>query len=243
MATIDPRVQYYAAGVLTWAQGRGNRPFALIDLESWSRSPIEPYDDLEPYLSNAALLGLAIDELVEMQILRREKDRYGPDMFSLEDLQELSWVADRFPDSVYEKASRYGQGWIIAAIEKINRGAEEPPNIDAIEVRFTDRWEPLPLDRKSPEVLDIFDALDRAIGEVASDNGFSASYPDERDNIVSHAQVTLASAREGKVTRQQVQQHFVLAGKWIAEKFFGTAIGTVGAELVKWGLKLLGFLN
>ncbi len=123
-----------------------------------------------------------------------------------------------------------------SADEESNNVAPETKNAD------NDSWEPLPIDRENPEYEETIAGIEDAIREIGADNGFSDTYPDERNNLIEHANTTLKSVKEGKVTRKQITEHLIDAGKWVASKFTGSAIGLAGKSLMMWGLKLLGFL-
>ncbi len=112
---------------------------------------------------------------------------------------------------------------------------KEQPSLDA-----DDTWEPLPLDRSSPEFEETITGIEEKIREIGADNGFSSTYPDERNNIINHAKATLESAKEGKVTKDQIIKNLVSAGKWVGDKFAGSALGALGTKLAELGLKLLG---
>lgn len=105
-----------------------------------------------------------------------------------------------------------------------------------------DLWQPLPIDRGNPEFEETLEGLEKAIREIAADNGFSSTLPEERDNFVEHANATLKSVKEGKATRGQIKQNFIAASQWIALKFAGTGLGVAAKALINWGVKLLGFV-
>ena len=89
----------------------------------------------------------------------------------------------------------------------------------------TDSWEPLPIDRSRPEYEAVDEALDNAVQVVESDNGYAASEPEERDQIVWSLKQGLEAIRERLPSRSQVKSLIVAPLKFLAEKFATTAIG------------------
>lgn len=237
----DPRVAYYAAGVLVWAQQTNQSSFAADDPLSWRFVDEEndPFNQRGHYLPNATLRALGLELLVELGAAGRLTDRYGPDMYTLENRYILRRLAEQIPGSPFEYANRFGERWITGALDKINLELES-------EVEQTpappkeDEWEPLQIDLSDSDVLSGIDEIEQAIQAIAADNGFAVAYPVARDAIISDATGTLENIKSGKATRGQVWRNLVSAGRWVAEKFSGSAIGTAGTELVKWALRLLG---
>jgi hypothetical protein len=140
-----------------------------------------------------------------------------------------------------------GHSWLANALAQINLGRQEPtrsvstPNDTKLESEI-DRWEPLQIDPNDDQVAEVIQQLEGAVKSIAGDNGFAVELPAERDNLVTHAQATVDAAKAGRITKAQITQHFMAAGRWLSDKFGGTVIGTLGAELAKWGLRLLGML-
>ncbi|MHA1597583.1 MAG: hypothetical protein ACTSV1_02580 [Alphaproteobacteria bacterium] len=73
------------------------------------------------------------------------------------------------------------------------------------EVKSSDQWEPLPIDRDSSEYQTAVSESESALETIQSDNGFAASQPDERNHIVWAVGAGLNALKEGLVTREQVQ--------------------------------------
>lgn len=248
ISTIDNRHQYYAAGILWWVEKQSKSYFTLRDLSVWQFPNFE--DDpswFKPVLANTTLATVAIQLLEELGAIKVVKDTYGPTSFEVVGLP-LAAIAEASPDTPFDRVSKFGGQWIEDAISSINEIASDVSGDQKEETPFsettpaTDVWEPLRLERSNQSFAETIEGVEKSIREIAADNGFSSAYPDERDNLISHANATLESAKEGKVTKRQIREHFIAAGKWIAKKFVGTSIGALGVELAKLGLKLLGFI-
>ncbi|MEO6014505.1 MAG: hypothetical protein ABIQ30_13090 [Devosia sp.] len=208
----------------------------------------------QTYFSDVAFersVGLVQQALVSLssvgEVLHHMPDRYAGDYYSRALSSEgfakrLSAACPPF--STYQRMGGGGTSWLRRALRTIELEveAETKATVQALPQLAVDSdvWDPIrfePNDRNSSEAIA---ELDTAIRQLAADNGFSATYPQERDAIVSHATATLDSVKSGVASRSSIKQNFVAAGKWIVEKFGGSAIGAIGSELIKWGMRLLG---
>lgn len=156
--------------------------------------------------------------------------------------------------TTYKKLGDRGLSWLGNALDRFIEAMkseieeDESGNVPSDEAviqsrEIADVWEPLPINRSSAEYEQVMEGLEKSIREIAADNGFATAYPAERDNLINHANVTLTAAKEGKVTKRQVHENIVTAGRWISVQFAGSVIGAAGLELVKLGLQLLGFIS
>ncbi len=129
--------------------------------------------------------------------------------------------------------------WLRKMLETISRdGAGElQVELPSLLLDKNDTWEPLPIDRSNPKYEETIVGIENAIQAIAADNGFSATYPDERDNLVEHATATLKSAKEGKISKNQVRENWIVAGIWISATFGASVIGGFGAKLAELGLR------
>lgn len=149
---------------------------------------------------------------------------------------------------IYKRLGELSYAWLSDALRNVERAlAREATNFKDGEIDRApidvDIWEPLTLDLNDPQVPQVIDDLEKAINSIRADNGFAATHAADRDNLIAHADATLASAKEGKVARGQILQNFVSAGRWLSEKFLGSALAVSAGELVKAGLRLLGLLS
>lgn len=243
MAAYREPKSYYAAGILM-TKVRTNAKFFLVG----NLKGMPTGDQGRGTLQLTELLTAAVEELVALGVARLVEDDFGPAVLQFTDEYALVSLAENLPDSAYDRAAQFGGTWLADAIEGINatNRSNSESEIESEPTAepdiFDDRWEPLPIDRLSNGYEEAVAALENAISEIAADNGFAAAYPDERDNLISHATATLNAAKSGKITRKQILENFVAAGRWLSEKFGGSVIGALGTELAKWGLRLLGLI-
>lgn len=106
-------------------------------------------------------------------------------------------------DSIIFKYDKYGDPWLDKQTvgardegDQANLGDTEPQE---------EKWEPLPIDRESPEFEKAVDALDDAIGKIEADNGYAANQPEERDNVVWSLRQGIAALKEMTPSLAQVR--------------------------------------
>lgn len=232
---MDPR-EYYAAGILTWYSSQDGTRFYARSLRRWSEEDFPG----RAFLADDQLFDKAVALLVDAGILEYVDDPYGPHMVEFKMDFPLSFMAENHASSVFAKADRFGQRWMEDALLALNDELARP-SADAEEIS-DDIWEPLPLETSEAETIAVIEGAETALAGIKADNGFAAQFPAERDNLVNHAEATIASAKEGTATKTQVKENLIRAGKWLFDKFGGTAIGSLGGELMKWGLRMLGLL-
>lgn len=230
------RQTYYAAGILRWLQDNKGQLFAATELARWPSM----YDATD-YFGDEMLLSCSLEFLEQLGALRRYPDRYGPTMYAATavDLGELS---NRYGSSPFAKAHVFGSGWIretLVAVTADQENSDTPAERAQISDHTTaDEWEPLQL-QSSPDAEETLKEIEENVEKIAADNGFSATFPQERDNIVENARLSVQQAKNGIITRAQVRQNFIAAGRWIAEKFSGSALAALGDGLVKLAFRLL----
>lgn len=206
----------------------------------------------QSFLRDEDLLNQALSLLQRSDLIEVIGDTYSDTILITRDVQKLADSLEK--NEPFQRLfilKDNGFSWLCESLTNINATIEEelrsasndlskPPQIVN---GSDDRWEPIELNRSNSDVVEAIAQLEEITRQVGADNGFAAEFPAERDNLVSHAEKTITAARDGKVTKFQVKQHFIAAGRWLAEKFGNSAIGTFGSELAKWGLRLLGFMN
>jgi hypothetical protein len=182
-----------------------------------------------------------LDDLVASQTIEVVDDEFAGSHYvslanSLGSVEKLLEVeSSRY--AAFIRMGDAGSSWLGRALVGIEAADDnKQPVFDQNE----DRWEPIKFDVASPNTATAIEGLEKAIRELAADNGFSSTYPVERDSMVAAATATLQTVKSGSSTKASIKQNFIAAGRWLLEKFGASGIGAIGAELVKWGLRLLG---
>jgi hypothetical protein len=237
-------VAYYAAGILMWAEVHRRKNFLLENISIWSEDGVYDYYS-STYFADKDLVNDALDYLIRLSALSILTDNFGPAAYFVNSEVSLKRLAEEYEGSPFWKAEVLGSTWVRKALAAVStRQESEHPSslLKVVDTEF-DVWQPLKIDCDNQAAKETFDEIEKVIKGISSDNGFAVTFPIERDSLVSHAEATLDSAKAGQVTRNQIKHNLVAAGRWLSEKFGGTAIGTLGSELMKWGLRLLGLMS
>jgi hypothetical protein len=203
-----------------------------------------PGDMPEGLVNANGIIDRTLNQLVLIGVLERLSDEFAGDHYFVS--EGASERTGNFVNAECPKFSSYlrfgtnGHEWLGAAIAGIEK--QKPPYGTA-PAEDRDLWVPLTLNRERPVFTEILAELELAITAVGADNGFAVTYPGERDNLLRHARATQEAVVSGNVTRSQIRHNIIEAGKWLMDKFAGTAIGTIGAELVKIGMRIMHLIQ
>jgi hypothetical protein len=96
-----------------------------------------------------------------------------------------NYLEDR--DSFIFKYFSLGDDWLLNS-----HAVGSPSTVDKNDGSTTDNeWEPLPIDRETPEYEEAVEATEEAAQVVEQDNGYPANEPEERNQIVDSLKVGL----------------------------------------------------
>lgn len=80
---------------------------------------------------------------------------------------------------------------------------DEEPSDDAQQLE--DVWEPLPVDRSSPEYEQAVESLSDAVEKIEQDNGYADTHPEERNSIVFSLTLGVTLLKDHVMSYPQVQ--------------------------------------
>lgn len=167
------------------------------------------------YLENEAILKEAERILRDSNAITAIEDPFGPTLWQrgpafasvLEQLEEN-------PGSPFYKARKSGdrRSWLESALAKLNYHANQ---LSITEQDFAERggpakvehdgpideWEPIQLDHADPTVVAAVAKLAEATEAIERDNGYSATFPQERDAVVQDLKGGLEKLQSGVVSR------------------------------------------
>lgn len=130
-------------------------------------------------------------------------------------------------DSLIRYYSNHGDSVIdeIAGIDSTFKTDEEHAEAD--------QWSPLSLDRESEKFIEATKSLEKAIEAIEQDNGFAATYPDERSGILATLQDGLIWLKERAPTRAQVRSFVLSPLQWVIGTFGKSFVGEAAKEAWK----------
>ncbi|MCH8997994.1 MAG: hypothetical protein IID48_06960 [Proteobacteria bacterium] len=127
-------------------------------------------------------------------------------LFSRELIEFVDVEFDTY--SISEEGIIYIENQLDNEESFINSYVEEKPtnyNIIELPADIDDEWEPLPIDRTTPEYEKAVEALDDAVEKIEADNGYAANQPEERNSVVWSLKQGVAAIREMAPSLAQVR--------------------------------------
>jgi len=101
-----------------------------------------------------------------------------------------------------------------------------------------DAWEPLPLDRETPEAAEALQTIEELFERIRGENGFAVTEPQRYAAVTWSLRTGLEMLRAQSPTRDQVRSVVLSPIKWIITTFSGAALGECGkraaAALIRW---------
>jgi len=235
----DGREAYYLIGMLDFLQGEQIARFAKEEFVEFCQGFVVGGLRISKGLP---ALNQALKVSRDLGILEELHDDFaGPHYLVLGSdgaLKIEQYLAASRAYQTYERMGEDRSDWLGRAFDGIERSRQATVAADQDE----DAWEPLQLELDNADIQAVLEHTENAVAKIKADNGFATAHAAVRDNLVLHAEATIDAAKEGAVTKNQVRQNLIRAGRWLADKFTGSALGSLGTELVKWGLRLLGLL-
>jgi hypothetical protein len=132
--------------------------------------------------------------------------------------------------SAIEEALRNKSSDIACFHERGDNALDEIAGIDSLfltqqEALDNDPWSPLPIDRGDSAYLDAVSDVEAALEAVRGDNGFAATYPDQREGILATLEDGLRWLKERCPSRAQVFSLLVSPLQWLSTNFAKAVIG------------------
>jgi len=118
------------------------------------------------------------------------------------------------PKSHIAQLQSTGDEWLDSDLQDIEENENEDSDSESEK-----SWEPLPIDRNSPEYTEAVSKTEDALAVIEGDNGFATSFPEMRDHVVWSLGAGVNALKEGLVTQKQVDSLLITPLKWIATKF------------------------
>lgn len=179
------------------------------------------------------IVAAACEELRKSNILLRKKTNDGSYTF------ELSPKGITFVERELDSELSDMHAYFFDKECDVNQLLQS--NINSIEEgrypRRMDDWEPLAIDRSSPEYVEAVDQIEAAVNAIEGDNGYAVSDPEERNAVIASIKQGLSMLKTGMPTFAQVRAFVMAPLKMLSEKFAQTLIGeaakVAGEALVK----------
>ena len=231
---------YYALGIASYFRKSGEEFASEATIQSYY---YVEYDENDPTsgnsrLANDILLARGALYLRGEGFLEISLDDFGPPIFHAIDGLDAAW--NRLTDIRSIPFFKYRQlpeksatSWLYQALHGVN---EEYARLGIIESDFDvpdNEWEPIPLDRDDEGLAKAQRALAETIEGVRADNGYAASFPEERDFVASElAEAANKLQADATVTRGFIKRKIMYPLGQLTLRFGKGAVGIL-AEAAK----------
>jgi hypothetical protein len=188
----------------------------------------------------------AVAWLLSRNMIKIKNDPFGPPIFSQGPKFAEQWntlIQDEdLPFSTYDAAGK-SDDWLIPALYSLENHfvnmdikAEDFENPDF-------EWAPIKIDAEDPAVKKAISSLEGVIEDVRSDNGYSASHPQERDYVLEGLQGTLDKFRSPSISAGYVRvaiERLRMLGRRFAGTLKDVAIAAAKGALIEFAKRHFG---
>jgi hypothetical protein len=178
------------------------------------------------YVGNATLRKEALRLLIKHDAIETIEDPFGPTLWKRgKGYEALQDMLDNNPISPFYKARISGdrKGWLTTALIRVNETAFELGISSAdFDGEPIDEWEPIAIDQGHATVKQAVERLQETTAAIEQDNGYAATYPQERDQVVHDLKGGLEKFKSDAVSVAWIRRT-VEALKRAAARFANTA--------------------
>jgi hypothetical protein len=203
-------------------------------------------DDVGTLLDRWVIWERAVSWLLARNMIKVRSDPFGPPIYSQSGDFATEWDKllndEALPFSTFQAAGQ-SDDWLIPALHGVENyfsnmdmKPEDFDNPDA-------EWTPIKIDIEEPSAKQAISSLQDIIEEVRSDNGYSASHPQERDYVLEGLQGTLDKFKASSVSAGYIRVAYDRL-RMLRARFSGTlkavAITAAKEALIEFAKKHLG---
>jgi hypothetical protein len=219
-----------------------NSPDATLTFDEIHRSSWVEGDDPSNglfLLNDLTLIELAIEYLEEENIVRLVTDEFAPRIvIQHRNFGENLNALFRREDTLFSRYLLAGEGraaWLNKALSNINlrmKAWEEEEKVEG-ETANADIWQPIPLDRGDQHQQQATKTLDRIIEELRGDNGYAATYPEEKAFVQDKLTAVSKRLKEDSQISWMYLLEFAFKPLGIIIKRFGEAAAGIAASAAR----------
>lgn len=142
-------------------------------------------------------------------------------------------AADSGIQPIWDSYRRFGKDWLLESVKNIG-GIGAVFDLGSEDKAESDDWEPLAVDYDSVDAAPAMEAIEVAVEAIEQDNGYSATYPAERDSIVHSLRSALMHMRvRGEYTMYYFRHSVVLPLRKAAIRLRDSATGKIVEAAIK----------
>jgi hypothetical protein len=208
---IDVSPIYYAMAICDFFSSSRDVASEADILSRYSITE-SPEQDYYCFLQKPAVFNKAVEWLADRGMIEALFDDFGPPIFRA--TAELSAQFDALtedPALPFRKfqAVDNKRDWLERASTKLNETYDEL-EMSAQEFQVdVDEWSPIPLDRDDPNLMRAIEVLDEMVAQAEADNGYAATYPEERRYVIDSLKTGAAALKNERTTSASYLRRFV----------------------------------
>jgi hypothetical protein len=184
-------------------------------------------------IDDPQLRSLAMEWLHAHSLIRIRKASFGPPLFYKSETFEDTWevlLQEEMPFSIYGEVDEQHQ-WLSQALYEIRATHNRLRIQDEDYTQPSDDWAPIQLDTSQPAFNRAVEDLDKAIADIRADNGYAATFPEEREYVIDGLQTTVSKLQTGSIAAGYIKD------AWEKLTIVGRRFSGAALELVALGAK------
>lgn len=188
---IEFATMYYAVAIRGYYENVAYDSVATLSSfkQAYSFQDESGSPELETFIGNDVLLDNAIEWMLDHDLIGIVGDEFAPPLYLQTARADGKWEElEKAQNNPYYRyrltPHKERQSWLSAALSKVNSEYHRL-GMTADDFKKPDsEWEPLPLDRSDERLTTAIKAIDETIEAVRSDNGYSATQPQEKTYVL-----------------------------------------------------------
>lgn len=193
---------YHAAILITLKKRIPGAHFTISDLKS--ALAIGDGNNQETFLSSEELINISLGRLLADGAISKIADPFGEALYRKTDKYDQAVEEDENdPSGPYRRnaVANDHNSWLRGALRKVN---EQYFHLgitpDDFAVELPDEWAPIQINPDEPAIQKAAQQLQEVTTAIEQDNGYSATYPQERDQVVQDLKGGLEKLKSNAVS-------------------------------------------
>jgi hypothetical protein len=226
---------WYALAIVAYLR---ERPSATSKIDLVQEYSMDDHEAREQwyYFENNRLFKLALDWLSSKNVIDVIAGDFGPPLIERSELFDIAieelWAEKPSPFNQFFRHN-FSSPWLREALQDLTRTQNRLRIVDADFDSLEKDWAPIPLDREEPTLQATITAVDEVTEQVRSDNGYAATYPEERKYVLDGLAAFGKHLKEAAtISRPYIEKYAIDPLTKVAKRFGEAAIG-VAVEVAK----------
>lgn len=199
--------KFYALALSAALEGSGESVTRQIVSQRYA---LRNFEDTSFLLNDDNLWELGVLFLVDKNLIHVSKAAFGPAVYFRGEEYEKVWDAMKVWEQPFSQYHLTGSSreWLMSALAEIQDVGRSLRMTDEDYVDDADDWSPVEVDSESPVAKELIERLDSAADAIRSDNGYAATFPEERAVVLDGITRASESVKSGRTTAGVLKEAF-----------------------------------